>query len=375
MDFGSLPPEINSARMYAGPGSGPMLAAAAAWDGLAAELLTTTAGYQSVTTELTSGPWLGPAAAAMMRAIAPYVAWLQATADQAEQAATQARAAAGAYEVARVAIVSPLVIATNRAELMSLVASNVLGQNTPAIAATETHYGEMWAQDAAAMYGYAAASATAAKVTAFTPAPAITSPAVSAIRVAAVGQAGGNVAGADAQQFAWTGERLISAVPQRLQALASPSSMVPGWGDSLGGHVRTMVSAASFITGTVGLGRGMNATGPGVQAAESVVSQLGAAGSPGLGAAGGGALSASVGRATSIGSLSVPQSWFAAAPATSPAAMTMAATGWNAEQAAWPAGMPVMPIAGMAGHGASRPAGTSRFALRRIVSPRSPVVG
>ena len=31
MDFAILPPEINSGRMYAGPGSGRMLAAAAAW--------------------------------------------------------------------------------------------------------------------------------------------------------------------------------------------------------------------------------------------------------------------------------------------------------------------------------------------------------
>ena len=38
MDFGALPPEINSARMYAGPGSESMLAAATAWNGLAAEL-------------------------------------------------------------------------------------------------------------------------------------------------------------------------------------------------------------------------------------------------------------------------------------------------------------------------------------------------
>ena len=38
MDFAMLPPEVNSGRMYAGPGSGPMLAAATAWDGLAAEL-------------------------------------------------------------------------------------------------------------------------------------------------------------------------------------------------------------------------------------------------------------------------------------------------------------------------------------------------
>ncbi len=38
MDFGAMPPEINSARIYAGPGAGPMLAAAAAWDEPAAEL-------------------------------------------------------------------------------------------------------------------------------------------------------------------------------------------------------------------------------------------------------------------------------------------------------------------------------------------------
>ncbi len=37
MDFGALPPEINSGRMYSGPGCGSMLAAAAAWDGLAAD--------------------------------------------------------------------------------------------------------------------------------------------------------------------------------------------------------------------------------------------------------------------------------------------------------------------------------------------------
>lgn len=38
VNFSVLPPEINSGRMFFGAGSGPMLAAAAAWDGLAAEL-------------------------------------------------------------------------------------------------------------------------------------------------------------------------------------------------------------------------------------------------------------------------------------------------------------------------------------------------
>lgn len=65
MDFAALPPEINSARMYAGPGSGPMLAAAATWDGLADELYTAATSYSSVVSGLTSGPWLGPSSAAM----------------------------------------------------------------------------------------------------------------------------------------------------------------------------------------------------------------------------------------------------------------------------------------------------------------------
>ena len=35
MNFSVLAPEINSARMFSGAGSAPMLNAAAAWDGLA----------------------------------------------------------------------------------------------------------------------------------------------------------------------------------------------------------------------------------------------------------------------------------------------------------------------------------------------------
>jgi hypothetical protein len=60
MDFGALPPEINSGRMYTGPGRGSMLAASAAWDGLAADLHFTAASYQSVISDLTGAAWLGP---------------------------------------------------------------------------------------------------------------------------------------------------------------------------------------------------------------------------------------------------------------------------------------------------------------------------
>jgi PPE-repeat protein len=174
MDFAFLPPETNSGRMYDGPGSGPILAAAAAWDGLATELHSTATSYASVISELSAGPWLGAASVAMTAATAPYVAWMRSTAAQAEQTAIQAKAAAAAYEVTFAAMVPPPVIAANRALLQALVATNLFGQNTPAIAATETLYAEMWAQDATAMYGYAGTSASATTLTPFTPAPQTT---------------------------------------------------------------------------------------------------------------------------------------------------------------------------------------------------------
>ena len=174
MDFAFLPPEINSGRVYDGPGSGPMLTAAAAWDGLATELHSAATSYGSVISELSAGPWLGAASAAMTAAATPYVAWMQSTASQAEQTAIQAKAAAAAYEVTFAAMVPPPVIEANRALLQALVATNLFGQNSPAIAATETLYAEMWAQDATAMYGYAGASASATTLTPFTPAPQTT---------------------------------------------------------------------------------------------------------------------------------------------------------------------------------------------------------
>ena len=167
MDFGIYPPEINSGRMYTGPGSGPMLAAAQAWGELADELYTTASAFQSVVSELTSGTWSGPSSVSMTSAAGLYVEWLGATAAQAETTATQAMAAASAYEAAFMSTVPPPEIAANRSLLAGLVATNFLGQNTPAIAATEAMYAEMWVQDAVAMYGYAALSSSATTLTPF----------------------------------------------------------------------------------------------------------------------------------------------------------------------------------------------------------------
>ena len=245
IDFGALPPEINSARMYAGPGPESMLAAAAAWNGLAAELHSAAASYGSVISELTSGPWVGPSSTAMEAAAAPYVTWMSTTAGQAELAATQAQAAAGAYETAFAMTVPPPVIATNRTQLASLIATNIFGQNSTAIAATEAQYGEMWAQDAAAMYGYAANSAaTTAKVTPFNAAPQTTNAAGLAAQSA---QAAGTSTGTGVQS---TLSQLMSTITTALQSLASPTSSTSST-SGLSGILSSLLGSSSSTATTI----------------------------------------------------------------------------------------------------------------------------
>lgn len=346
MDFAALPPEINSGRMYAGPGAGPMLAAAAAWDSLAADLYSTATCYHSVISGLTGGPWLGPASASMAAAAATYVEWVSATAAQAEQAGAQAKTAVAAYESAFAMTVPPPVIAANRALLMALIATNFLGQNTPAIAATQAHYGEMWAQDAAAMYGYVGVSAAASRLTPFTPPAPTTNPTGLVGQAAAMSQAAGASAGNDTQTAL---SQLISTVSTALQGLAQPlqstssTSGLPGILQSLGlssplsymslltpytaGMATTnMGIAGSTPAGTAGW-MGTAAPGPpGSALGTEVGSGPGALGSAGPARLGGPVVTTGLGRAATIGTLSVPPSWAATEPAIKPVAMTLAST-------------------------------------------------
>ncbi|MCV7377706.1 PPE family protein [Mycobacterium alsense] len=166
MSFLTSSPEINSAQLYSGAGPGPLLAAAAAWDGLAAELGSAASSFASVTSELAGQAWQGPASVAMAAAAAPYAQWLGLAATQASGAATQVKAVVSAYETARAAVVHPLAVAANRTEMVSLVVSNLFGFNAPAIAEKEAEYERMWATDVAAMVGYhGLGSAAAAQLT------------------------------------------------------------------------------------------------------------------------------------------------------------------------------------------------------------------
>jgi PPE-repeat protein len=427
MDFGALPPEINSARMYAGPGSGPMLAAASAWDALAAELGSAGSTYSSVVSSLAEQSWLGPASASMAAAAAPYVEWMGATATEAEQTGYQAKAAAAAYEAAFTMTVPPAEVAANRTQLAALVATNLLGQNTAAIAATEALYGEMWAQDAAAMYGYAGSSAAAATVTPFSSPPQTTNAGGAASQAGAVAHAAGTSSSAGVQS---TLSQVVSSLPNALQSMAAPvagtNPFAPGSNTATTGisgllnllSGQTGSAFGSFVNSTMANGflsgnwvnpasimpaitssfgdigflavagqsfGGMNpALFTGAAAAPSAMSTvghvgsaMGALGSPGLG---GSAVSAGMGRATLVGTMSVPHSWAPAPPVASPTATASPAEGWymppGVEEASATPGMPGMPGMPMAG-GTARGWGFAapRYGFKPTVVAHPPAAG
>ncbi|MDD4867530.1 MAG: PPE family protein [Mycobacterium sp.] len=336
MDFGTLPPEVNSGRMYAGPGSGPMMAAAEAWDGLAAELHAAAARYSSTVCGLTAR-WQGASSSTMAAAAAPYVAWMSATATQAEQTASQARAAAAAFETAFAAMVPPVAVAANRTRLLALIATNFFGHNTPAIMETQAQYLEMWARDAGAMYGYAGSAAVASLLTPFNTPPRSVGPAGSAGQGAAVARATGTAAGAHAQML----PQLMSAVPSSLQNLAAPAAATATTSapQSLAASLNTLINfgigpvGPLSLYGIVGVPELLGAQGyllP--QAGANLADAAGAlAASPAAfdvqtGAVGS-AVSAGMGRAGFVGTLAVPQGWAMAAPAVKPVAAVFADAG------------------------------------------------
>ncbi len=436
MDFGALPPEINSARMYAGPGSGPMVAAATAWNGLAAELQSAASSYGSAISELTDDAWVGPSATAMEAAAEPYVAWLNGAAGQAEQTAAQARAAANAYQTALTAMVPLPMIAANRTQLAALTATNILGQNTPAIAANEAQYGEMWAQDATTMYSYAGTSAAASTLTKFTAPPSTTNPAGAASQAAAVTQASGTATGNGVQSAL---SQLSSTITSTLQNLASPAASSTSSTSLLTGLLSDLgLTSTSSTTGIAGLGStgqslvgtiltlpitdtsffglfaALDAIGPligtplnvaltqamtpvaaagGFPMAAAPMAAAGAAAAAGMGAAGGlggfaglGGLG-SLGQAASVGALSVPQSWgWAATPqaallggmplASALPGVNPGATGGLPMAAGLPMMMGGMPqAAGVAAAAGVGGAVASKYGKPRVVVARPPSAG
>jgi PPE-repeat protein len=330
-DFAAQPPELISAKIYSGPGAESLQAAASAWDGLSSELQSTAANYQSVISGLVSGDWTGPSSEAAAAAAAPYVSWLSTTAGQAEQTAGQARAAASAYETALAAAVPPAEIAANRTQLLSLLQTNILGQNNASIAALEAEYAQFWAQDVAAITGYSGSSAAATSgLGSFTEAPQTTNDSGQATQAATTAAAATTPTETILEQIEADATNFLNQVTAfntdytkffttALGSIPGGSTLATSWTNlysfiSGAGSQATWTNVANSTT-SLGLSQWKNffiyqpwSHGIGLGSLNGGLS------SPG-GHLGGLGARAALGSAQTVGKLSVPPSWAGATPA------------------------------------------------------------
>ena len=356
MEFTTLPPEVISALIHSGPGAESLANAAAAWQQLSANLEDAADNYAASLSSMDQS-WYGPSSAAMFQSVTPYVTWLRTTAQQAQQTAAAAQSAAAAFSSVQASVVPTATVVANRMRLAQLLATNVFGRNLPAIAQTESDYQTMWANNAAAMTRYQAASSQAStlpqltsptsatnpsalKTQASSAAPAATTASSSGARVAAASPAGPlppagdpnvgfvGLANTYANQFVSSGFpiNLLSYLAQNssaqaLQGVSSQVSQGLSEGENaLGGAASNLGGGAAGALGALGQSGG----------------GLGALGAAGLGQIN---TSAALGAAVPMGNLSAPPS--AAPLLATPVQLASAATPLGTSGAA---GMPMPPL-------------------------------
>lgn len=423
LDFSVLPPEINSGLMYVGAGAGPLTEAAAAWASLAEEIGSAADACTAALSGLTGGAWQGPAAAAMTAAATQYAGWMRTTASQAAQAAGQASAAANAYATVFAATVPPPVIAENRSRLTSLISTNVLGQNTAAIAATEGAYSEMWAQDTAAMYRYASESAAAAILSPLTAPPATTTATGQTGQAAAVAQAAGTASGSSPTDLS----PVLAQLANALQTLTAPSMaggniFSPANGTSdlglsgllnmLSGHSNSalgdalnaffgnsvfssgwwnptgvfnvfnsfdylLIYAAQDAAAQQALGAGVGVLGPMTSQISDIAPAPAAAALGTLAGthAAAAEVTAETGKATLVRSLSVPPAWAGIAAPTATIGAAAAVPGPSALPLGVAAGSTMLPGAPMPGAVRGKSRYARRYGFRPVVTARPPAGG
>lgn len=348
--FALFPPEINSALIFGGAGSGPLFAAGSAWDGLAAELSGAAASFNSVVLDLAGGAWMGPSSMSMVAASTPYVAWLHAAAAQAEMAAAQARAAAAAFEAALVATVPTPAVLANRVRLLVLIATNFLGQNTPAIALTELEYMEMWAQDVAAMLAYQAEALSVASGL-----PSVSVPPaglaglvdlVTAPFASLFSQIAGMLSSVGAALFTQLQSVLAALTPlvSSMSSLLSSTPVVAAMSVAqIGMYPASALVSPMMVLAAQGAGTGAPAFAGMTNLAVVAPSFAGSAAGGLQPLSGVGTVSAGLGNARWIGAISVPPTWQGAMPAP------IAGTAISVLGGAFPAAVPTGGATGSTG--------------------------
>jgi PPE-repeat protein len=345
MEFITLPPEVTSALIHAGPGPQSLIEASNAWQRVGTDLDETSQSYVTVLSELTDG-WGGPSEAAMNNAVAPYLTWLRNTAQQCQQLGNSVLAATTAFSSAATTVVPLATVTANRTQLAQLLATNGFGKNLAAIAATEAQYQEMWVNNASAMYRYQAASAQAITLPQFTSPPTIVDP----TGAAAQATTAANSAASDPIS-------VVTSILQSLQSFPDDQLVTNPWFQLVNTYINQYFSSGfpinllSYFAQTssaqalqavapeigAGLSEGESALGAsaaGLSASlSSAVKGIGAAGAP----------TAAVGNAVLMGNLSAPPAAAGLMTAATPVQLASVASPLPDGDTGFPMLPPLMP--------------------------------
>ena len=153
-DAAGVTPEINYTLMISGDLGESLIQAAAAYEALADMLMAElTAMGLNTSTTATVG-WLGPGGVMMQMSAAEFIAVCAAVSAWVRIAQTQAGEVAAAHSYAVGSMIPAEVSFTNRATQSGLIATNFIGQNTPAIVGLEEQYIQYWITNAIARTGF-----------------------------------------------------------------------------------------------------------------------------------------------------------------------------------------------------------------------------
>ncbi|ORB87688.1 hypothetical protein B1987_19775 [Mycobacterium kansasii] len=232
----AMPPELNTARLMAGAGPAPMLAAATGWAAFAAAL---DAQAVELTARLNSlgEAWTGGGSDKAIAAALPMVTWLQTASTQAKTRGLQATAQAAAYTQAMATTPSLIEIAANHITTAILTATNFFGINTVPIAFNEMDYFiRMWTQAALAMDVYQAETLANTLFEKLEPMTAILDPGMSGQGMASAPMfdMASQVTGIPASQLQATAGQLAEASGP-MQQLAQPMQQVTSLFSQTGG--------------------------------------------------------------------------------------------------------------------------------------------
>lgn len=148
-----IPAEYISNIIYEGPGADSLFFASGQLRELAYSVETTAESLEDELDELDEN-WKGSSSDLMADAVERYLDWLTKHSRQILETAYVIDFLAYVYEETRHKVVPPATIANNREEVHRLIASNVAGVNTPAIAGLDAQYQQYRAQNIAVMNDY-----------------------------------------------------------------------------------------------------------------------------------------------------------------------------------------------------------------------------